>query len=173
MGSVCTINGKNGPECTDNFQIVSPPFSVDGNKFHSAEQAYQASKFSVGSEAFQRILNADPANKTKEQFGMEVWMIGNSCLWNREFEAIKVKSMYVANLCKFSQNPTLASELRSTRGKIEAAASTWRWQFFNSRILQRIRYLLESGDIQQELERITLLDGKSVEQELEFGVVKR
>jgi predicted NAD-dependent protein-ADP-ribosyltransferase YbiA (DUF1768 family) len=168
MGGVCTIAGHDAPSCTDNFQVVYPPFAVEGHEFHSAEQAYQASKFVVDSVAFKLVASANPEGKTDEEFGMEVWNIGNSSPTRDGWDDVKVKSMYVANLCKFAQNEILADELRATQGKIEAARSTWRWQFFNSRIMTKIRDLLTSGgDLTKELARVELLDGQAVQRELE------
>lgn len=168
MGGVCTIAGHDAPSCTDNFQIVRPPFEVAGHKFYSAEHAYQASKFPIDSAAFAAVTAASPEGKTDEEFGMEVWRIGNSSQARGNWDGVKVKSMYVANLCKFVQTQTLADELRGAHGKIEAAPSTWRWQFFNSRIMAKIRDLLTSGvDLQTELARVELLDGQAVQRELE------
>ena len=167
MGGVCTIAGHDAPSCTDNFQIV-PQFEVSGHKFHSAEQAYQASKFPVDSVAFKSVTAASPEGRTDEEFGMEVWGIGNSFRVRGNWDSVKVKSMYIANLCKFAQTETLANELRATRGEIEAAPSTWRWQFFNSRIMARIRDLLnKQEDLKSELARVELLDGQAVQRELE------
>lgn len=168
MGGVCTIAGHDAPSCTDNFQIVRPSFDVAGHKFHSVEQAYQASKFPVDSVAFKSVTAASPEGKTDEEFGMEVWSIGNSFRVRGNWDGVKVKSMYVANLCKFAQNQTLADELLGTHGKIEAAPSTWRWQFFNSRIMTKIRDLLvKQEDLEGELARVEVLDGQAVQRELE------
>jgi predicted NAD-dependent protein-ADP-ribosyltransferase YbiA (DUF1768 family) len=167
MGGVCKIEGHNAPSCTDNFQIV-PQLEVSGHRFHSAEHAYQASKFPVDSAAFKSVTAASPEGMTDEEFGMEVWRIGNSFRARGNWDSVKVKSMYIANLCKFAQNETLANELRATRGEIEAAPSTWRWQFFNSRIMARIRDLLDSGvSLRSEMERVALLDGLEVQREME------
>lgn len=168
MGGVCNIAGHHAPACTDNFQVVFPPFEAAGNKFHSTEQAFQAGKFPIGSDAFHRIANADPTGKSNEEFGMEVWRIGNSSPARDEWEEIKVKTMYAANLCKFEQNRPLADELQATLGDIKAAPSTWRWQHFNSKIMQKIRDLLVNRvSLASELERVALLAGREVEQELE------
>jgi predicted NAD-dependent protein-ADP-ribosyltransferase YbiA (DUF1768 family) len=168
MGGVCTIEGHEAPACTDNFQIVRPQFEVAGYQFHSAEQAYQASKFPVDSLAFQSVVSANPEAKTDEEFGMDVWRIGNSFPVRGNWDNVKVKSMYVANLCKFIQNTFLGEELRATVGTIKAAPSTWRWQFFNSKIMTKIRDLLANGmDLEAELARVELLDGQAVQRELE------
>lgn len=167
MGGVCTIAGHDAPACTDNFQIV-PQLEVSGHKFRSAEQAYQASKFPVDSVAFESVMAANPDGKTDEEFGMEVWSIGNSFRVRGNWDSVKVKSMYIANLCKFAQNEKLADELRTTQGEIEAAPSTWQWQFFNSRIMTKIRDLLvKQEDLNNELERVELIDGQTVQRELE------
>ena len=168
MGGVCTIAGHDAPSCTDNFQIVRPQFEVAGHKFHSAEQAYQASKFPVDSPAFYVVATASPEGKTDDEFGMEVWNIGNSWQARGNWDSVKVKAMYVANLCKFIQNTSLADDLRVTFGEIQAAPSTWRWQFFNSKIMTKIRDLLTKGvDLRNELARVELLEGQAVQRELE------
>lgn len=168
MGGVCTIGGCAGPACTDNFQIVSPPFNVAGWEFHSAEQAYQASKFRFGSVMFRAIAEVDPRGMSDQEFGMEVWQIGNSFRPDDGWDSVKVRSMYMANLCKFAQNPALAEELRSTCGKIVGAKSTWRWQFFNGQIMTQIRHLLTNGvKLTDEIKRVLKLDGMAVERELE------
>jgi predicted NAD-dependent protein-ADP-ribosyltransferase YbiA (DUF1768 family) len=167
MGGVCTIAGRDSPSCTDNFQVV-PQLVVSGHRFHSAEQAYQASKFPVDSKAFSAVAALSPVGQTDEEFGMDVWQIGNSFPTREDWDSVKVKSMYVANLCKFSQNPSLSADLRATQGKIEAAASTWRWEFFNSMIMMRIRDLLvRQEDLEVELARVGSLDGQAVQRELE------
>lgn len=169
MGGVCTIAGRPGPACTDNFQIVRPPFEVAGHRFYSAEQAYQASKFLPGSEQFKAVADAEPGELSDEEFGLKVWWIGNTWPARDRWDEIKVKTMYVANLCKFIQSPLLAEELLATRGKLEAAPSTWRWQFFNSQIMTKLRQLLkDQACLRSELERVTSLGGLAVQRELEL-----
>lgn len=167
MGGVCTIDGREGPECTDNFQILHQAFEFFGRRFYSAEQAYQANKFLPDSPMFLRVLRVSPVGKSDEEFGLEVWSIGNSATTRPDWHSIKVKIMYLANLCKFAQNRSLAAELMATQGELEAAPSTWRWQFFNGKIMNRIRDLLRSGvNLHDEIDRIETMDGIVVQQEL-------
>lgn len=149
MGGVCRLIGrvtrdiKDAPPCTDNFQVLERKFKYDGEFWHSAEQAYQASKFDRGSDRYLKILSASPDNQTDWEYGEHVWKLGQLGEIKEDWDDIKIKNMLLINLCKFSSSEQLRSELESTKEcSIEGAPSTWEWQKWNGLIMSLIRKLL-------------------------------
>ena len=169
MGGVCKLKGKitrdikEGPSCTDNFQILENKFKYDGQEWHSAEQAYQASKFDRGSDRYLKILSASPDNQIDWEYGEHVWKLGQLGEIKEDWDDIKIKNMLLINMHKFAGNKELQEDLLSTKGyRIEGAPSTWEWQKWNGLIMSSIRNHIQqdrhfetTGGLERRIEHLS------------------
>ena len=134
-----------GPACTDNFQIIK--FSYLGQEWWSAEQCYQALKFS--GDMREKIQQTLPhAGETGSSYGMRVWSLGqkgrNMVLG---WEEKKLEVMFSVNLAKYDCNPELQKELVDETGELELVGgpSTWQWSKWNGLIQMKIRSMVKEG----------------------------
>ena len=141
MGGVCKLK-TDGPSCTDNFQYSK--FVHKGYMWLSAEQAYQALKFEVGSEWFTRIHEMEPLeDESSWDFGMRAWQYGQKGRLRPEWELVKLRTMLEVNLAKFAYDEDLQKELLQTGDcEIIGAPSTWEWEKWNGLIMMFIRQKL-------------------------------
>ena len=132
MGGPCQLRSKSGgrkpgPPCTDNFQCI--PFTYDGREWLSAEQCFQAMKFTDRStQEVIRGIRKEPS-ETDSAHGMRVWSTGTRYrgAFRSDWEKVKVQVMLDANLAKYQSNPKLQQELLAT-GDVEitgAASTEW------------------------------------------------
>ena len=144
MGGPCLIvcadgERKPAPECTDNFQIVSGKFTFNGKQWHSVEQAYQASKFASDSAQHRQIHQTAPRGRDAWSYGVDVWERGQRepvAEWN----AVKLRTMLLANIAKFASSKGARKALRETgEAVIVGASSTWEWAKWNGLIMMFIR----------------------------------
>ena len=128
MGGPCLVDGESREEL-DNFLVCS--FEYNGQTYTSAEHAFQAAKF-TDKKYCEKIRLA--------KSGGDAWSLGNTreIPLRGDWELIKVKVMYEANLAKFQQNAALRDALVSTRGPIKAFGFAF-WAKWNAIILERIR----------------------------------
>jgi len=156
MGGPCFLRLNDNtrtraPPCTDNFQVK--PFDYNNKTWQSAEQAYQASKFTEeGIQEKIRSIKKAP-NESDYDHGMTVWSVGQEKgKVHPDWDKIKVDTMFDVNWAKYKSNPDLVAELLGT-GKvpIDGAPSTgWRhpklgyqdWSMWNGLIQMRVRELL-------------------------------
>ena len=136
MGGPGFCNGRTY-NCFDNF--FSQGFVVDGKKYMSSEQCYQASKFADDSwhEKIRQTWNPHQA-----------WSLGQSRehVLIPDLEEKKEYLMYKANYAKFSQNEQLEKNLLDTGDyEINFIGSSPFWNAANGRILTKIREELRKG----------------------------
>lgn len=92
MGGPLKIDGKECPE-TDNF--LPCEFEVNGKRYCSAENYFQANK-ATNEYDHETIRLSGP--------GEEAWEAGNKLALRLDWDRVKVRIMYEANLNKFRQN---------------------------------------------------------------------
>ena len=128
MGGPCLVDGESREEL-DNF--LECKFEYNGQTYTSAEHAFQAAKF-TDKKYCEKIRLA--------KSGGDAWSLGNTreLPLRGDWELIKVKVMYEANLAKFQQNAALRDALVSTRGPIKAFGFAY-WAKWNAILLERIR----------------------------------
>ena len=128
MGGPCLVDGESREEL-DNF--LECKFEYNGQTYTSAEHAFQAAKF-TDKKYCEKIRLA--------KSGGDAWSLGNTreIPLRGDWELIKVKVMYEANLAKFQQNAALRDALVSTRGPIKAFGFAY-WAKWNASLLERIR----------------------------------
>eukprot|EP01084_Bolivina_argentea_P202945 346663_1 len=181
MGGPCLIvkvdaNGKHiatvrGPACTDNFQIIE--FLFEGNVYYSAEQCFQSHKFKTGSSMQIKIAKEKPMEKeTGHRFGMRVWSMGQSrsSPLRKNYEAEKVKLMFMINLAKYSCHNSLQKQLVDETKDFDmmGAASTWDWSKWNGLIQMFIRKKIkENKDLKELLGVYNAMTAKQIDDALE------
>jgi len=182
MGQPCYFGDDEliAPDCTDNFQIVQPMFSVYGNEWHSVEQALQALKFPEGSIGRKHILNCTPDEmEGSGDYGMRVWRLGqrkppNFSDWvmRKGWNLEKVKVMYILNLAKYASNESFQRDLVDvTNGhRIIGRLSTnshrhgKNWKFWNENTQTAIRSLIIKGeDLRAVIASVEEMSGAEVE----------
>jgi len=179
MGGVCKLvtamKKINGPPCTDNFQVVTLKFKHGGFEWWSAEQAYQASKFSKKNSLFRAIRDANPDGESDWDFGMRVWRMGQEkaprTTWNEE----KLRIMLLVNISKFQSLQRLRDELRATAyHNIEGAPSTWNWQLYNGQIMTVIRETIMNGCLTKLASSVTGMSHSEIEKFLStLGLIEQ
>lgn len=124
------------------------PFNLDGFTWHSAEQFFQAAKF-TDDEIIQKIKACDSPFRCAAIGQTRRFRIRD------DWEVIKVSVMGQAIRARFSQHPRLADALRRSKGKIydhSAADSFWgigvdgRGANVTGEILMKIRDELQARD---------------------------
>lgn len=150
MGGPCLCDGKAVSPGTDNFELVQ--FGMNGVTYFSAEQAYQAIKMRKEADRA-KIGRVKP--KTGEKgwdHGMRCWQAGQLGAARRDWEAVKVEAMYLANKCKLEQNPAVLSSLLKSNGSpkepLTHMGSGKFWDKWNPMILMLLREELspDGGD---------------------------
>eukprot|EP00811_Abedinium_folium_P009861 NODE_19117_length_859_cov_4.359290.p1 GENE.NODE_19117_length_859_cov_4.359290~~NODE_19117_length_859_cov_4.359290.p1 ORF type:complete len:200 (-),score=42.44 NODE_19117_length_859_cov_4.359290:166-765(-) len=144
MGGPCYLadgssRRKLAPACTDNFQTCV--FVLNGVRWHSVEQCFQAMKF-LDPGLQERIRLAIPrSGENDSAHGNRVWSLGQTRSQLRpDWEAVKVQIMYTACRAKLAQHEDLRQQLLSTGGALlEGAPSTDCWQLWNGKIQTRLR----------------------------------
>lgn len=133
MGGPGFCNNKTY-NCFDNFYPCV--FMVDGKKYTSSEQCYQALKFE--DEDWKEKIRSNHNPNT-------CWFMGQSRNHKLipDFEEKKSQLMYIANFAKFIQNKYIADILMDTNGIITFNGSTPFWNNENADILMRIRTMLQ------------------------------
>eukprot|EP00931_Biecheleriopsis_adriatica_P109026 TRINITY_DN83293_c0_g1_i1.p1 TRINITY_DN83293_c0_g1~~TRINITY_DN83293_c0_g1_i1.p1 ORF type:complete len:294 (+),score=48.44 TRINITY_DN83293_c0_g1_i1:97-978(+) len=150
MGGPCMCNGKAVAPGTDNFELV--PFELNGVQYHSAEQAYQAIKMRKEADRAKVARCVPKPGEKAWDHGMRAWQAGQLGTARKDWEAVKVEAMYIANKAKLEQNPdVLMSLLRSNgdpKGKITHMGSGKFWDKWNPIILMLLREELspDGGD---------------------------
>ena len=139
-----------GPPCTDNFQVVSPPFEFRGRRWHSVEQAFQAAKFAEGSAAFGALAHAAPRpDQGGAAFGYHVWQLGQSrgSALLVDWEGTKVLVMCRACAAKLDAHPQLQRQLleETADHELRGAASTWEWERWNGLVQMLLRQRARTG----------------------------
>ena len=135
-------------------------FVLGGKGWPTAEHYYQAMKFPHNA-ALQERIRAAPLCTGGED---ACYSLGHSEPPRRDWEAVKVDTMYAANLAKFQQNPALRDLLVATRGRIRArgaaGGSGAGWATWNEVLLERIREELraEAGDSAVLARRVAIMD---------------
>eukprot|EP01083_Nonionella_stella_P076982 209986_1 len=160
-----------GPDCTDNFQIIE--FVFEKNVYYSAEQCFQSQKFKENSLMAVEIQKAKPMeNETNHAYGMRVWSMGQSrsSPLRDNYEAEKVKLMFMINLAKYSSNHKLQEELveKTHNFEIIGAPSTWQWSKWNGLIQMLIRKRIkENNGLKHLLPHYMAMSAKQIETALE------
>ena len=134
---------KEGPPCTDNFQVM--PFEYMDRQWHSVEQCYQAMKY-TSEETIKRINATVPFHgESDAKYGQRVWRIGQTGKGKRLGwdDGLGVRIMFQINWEKYHQNEALQEELLATGDVIiYGGASTKRWTQWNGLIQMLTRKLL-------------------------------
>lgn len=139
-----------GPTCTDNFQVRA--FEVDGERFFSCEQAFQALKFAAGSAERQKIADIKPfAAESDHSHGMRVWLAGNQIAEGKmipNWNSVKLEVMLEVNRAKYAQHEDLRAELLATGSAtiVGCPSTQWscngkhhKWADWNGRIQMLVR----------------------------------
>jgi|JI6StandDraft_1071083.scaffolds.fasta_scaffold54195_3 ribA/ribD-fused uncharacterized protein len=95
MGGPLKIDGEEAPE-TDNF--LPCRFEVNDKKYCSAENYFQSMK-TTNNHDHEKVRISGP--------GEEAWEAGSKVTLRPDWDRVKVRIMYEANLNKFSQNEDL------------------------------------------------------------------
>eukprot|EP00930_Biecheleria_cincta_P080962 TRINITY_DN6949_c0_g1_i1.p1 TRINITY_DN6949_c0_g1~~TRINITY_DN6949_c0_g1_i1.p1 ORF type:complete len:201 (+),score=42.65 TRINITY_DN6949_c0_g1_i1:184-786(+) len=180
MGGPCFVERKTeegkveldvGPDCTDNFQIVCPPFEFDGECWDSVEQCYQAMRFEKGSARrvlihdtkpdwshplVQRARPKEQAKVVSANHGFECWGLSKGASemqgYRTDFNDVKEGVMLRVNCAKYASSNALQQELLATAGMtLIGASTTGDWKKWNLMIQLFIRQKLLRG---QDLEEI-------------------
>jgi predicted NAD-dependent protein-ADP-ribosyltransferase YbiA (DUF1768 family) len=127
MGGPGKIDNEEHDE-TDNFLEVN--FKINDIIYCSAENYFQCCK-TTNKEQFEYIYKSGP--------GVTAWKAGADVTIRDDWEEVKVDVMYEGNKAKFEQNPELAKKLCSTKGQVIFTKSSDFWNYWNGRIMERIR----------------------------------
>lgn len=149
MGGPCLCNGKAVTPGTDNFEIA--PFELQGIKYYSAEQAYQAAKMRKDADRAKVARCVPKPGERAWDYGMRAWQAGQLGAARKDWEAVKVEAMYVVNRRKLEQNPALLASLLESngapRGMVTHRGSGRFWDKWNPVILTLLREELSpAGD---------------------------
>ena len=128
----------------DNFFNCN--FIMNGYRWTSSEQAYQALKYE-DKDHIERInretdisliyqLGQSKHHKLSENYDY------SEKIYYDPFENKKIKLMYKVNLEKFSQNKALKDLLLRTKGPITFYKSSKFWRYWNGKILEKIRNII-------------------------------
>ena len=150
---------ERAPACTDNFQYVA--FQYKGKQWMSVEQCYQAQKFPDEKiqEQFRLCLKMSEKESDYEH-GMKLWQMGNrftKSAVNKEWDKVKVDTMFDICWAKLESNPKMQVELLETTGSypIEGHHSTgWRhptlgtqnWSYWNGLIQMKCREMCKPAE---------------------------
>jgi ribA/ribD-fused uncharacterized protein len=138
MGGPGHADGKTFEEF-DNFHNCA--FVIDGLEYPTSETYFQSCK----------ALNDKDKESIRKCSGLKAWVEGGKIKLRRDWEEIKVDSMYKANYEKFAQNEDLKKILLSTQGEIRFYNSTDFWCKWNSKILSRVRAELRCAEGDAEI----------------------
>lgn len=139
MGFPAIVEGGDQPACTDNFQIK--PFVLDGRRWQSVEQCFQAYKFG-SEELVERIRSLRPTpDDDAVSFARRVLQEGRvrDPSFRPDWELIKQEVMYRAVRAKFSCNPDARAELLATGTRGIQHPEPGFWGEWNTNIVLRIR----------------------------------
>ncbi|KAL6058074.1 NADAR domain-containing protein [Balamuthia mandrillaris] len=141
MGGPCKCGGAYYDEM-DNF--LQRKFVVNGRKYISCEQYFQAMKFEGTDPQYQETIMAHTD-------GNQLWSLGQTRerRLREDWEKVKVQVMYEANYAKFEQNEDLRKVLVNTEGPIEAFGFEF-WAYWNGIILERVREELREEGARNE-----------------------
>jgi len=160
MGGPCLCDGKAVSPGTDNFEQVQ--FEINGVTYFSAEQAYQAIKMRKEADRAKIARVKPKAGEKGWDHGMRCWQAGQLGTARRDWEAVKVEAMYLANRRKLEQNPAVLSSLLESNGSPKAPlthmGSGKFWDKWNPIILMLIREELSSDG--GDPDTITMLRGE-------------
>ena len=92
---------------------------IENNVSFPTTEHYFQSKKDNGEEYQMRLSDASS--------GMDAWRVGQSCNLRPDWDVVKKKIMFDANLIKFSQHPELAEKLIKTKGTIKFPQSDHYW----------------------------------------------
>lgn len=151
MGGPAIIQGKDFEEF-DNFFPIK--FTVNEITYKSSEHYFQCQKtFDDETQKF-----TDEFEKVYEKSeGIGCWAAGGKIKKLRKnWNIIRVREMYDANRFKILSDEKLLEMLLNTEGPIIFKASTNFWNFWNGRILEKIR--AENRGKEKDLEYLKNLD---------------
>ena len=89
---------------------------MNGKKYCSAENYFQSMK-ATNEHDHEIIRKSGP--------GEEAWEAGNKLALRPDWDRVKVRIMYEANLNKFSQNKDLSDWLVKTTGRFTSSEGFW------------------------------------------------
>ena len=151
MGGAPKIDGKFYSEF-DNFYRLD--FVVNGITYKSSEHYFQCQK------TFDEEINdyTNEFNDIHEKSeGIGCWAAGGKIKKLRKnWNIIRLREMYHANNYKILSNNDILDLLIKTKGKITLQQSTNFWNFWNARILEKIR--AENRQSEKDLEYLNILN---------------
>lgn len=139
MGYPAIVETGEQPACTDNFQIS--PFELDGKRWQSVEQCFQALKFR-NDELVERIRALQPSyDDDAASFGMKVIQAGRARdpSFRADWEQVKQEIMYRAVRAKFAYSSENRAELLATGTKRIQHPEQGFWGEWNTNIILRVR----------------------------------
>jgi predicted NAD-dependent protein-ADP-ribosyltransferase YbiA (DUF1768 family) len=142
-------NGRAIAPGTDNFEIA--PFVYEGVTYYSAEQFYQALKMRKPADRAKIARCVPKPGEKAWDHGMRAWQAGQLGAARKDWDAVKVEAMYLANKVKLEQNPILLASLLESKGNITHMGSGKFWDAWNPTILMLLREELSpnGGDTAQ------------------------
>ena len=145
MGGPGKVDGKSLKEL-DNFYKCY--FIVGDKTYCSSENYFQCQK-ATNDKDFEMLNKSGP--------GVMVWSNSRKIRLRKDWDKIRVDMMYEANYEKFVQNDELKKVLIDTKGDIAITDSSTFWNYWNGRILMRIRAELRKNGEEDDImiEKIT------------------
>ena len=134
MGGPAKIEGTYYDEFDNFFRI---DFEIKGITYKSSEHYFQCQKtFDEETNTFTNEFK----NVHEKSEGIGCWAEGGRIKKLRKnWNLIRVREMYDANRFKILSSQELLDILMKTNGKVTLTSSTNFWNFWNARILEKIR----------------------------------
>jgi len=144
MGGPCAIVDESGkpagaaPACTDNFQIK--PFTLDGEKWSSVEQCFQALKFLEAPKRKSMQDSLPEEGEGDRPYGLRMFQMGRERLPIRaDWDVVRAEVMYRVTRAKFASNKDCQEELLATGCKAFGHHDAGFWGVWNPKIMTRLR----------------------------------
>ncbi len=152
MGGPAVIDGVSYDEFDNFFKCE---FVVNGIKYISSEQFFQCQKtFDNNTGKFSKEFNSVFSGGA----GIGCWTAGSKVTLRKNWDKIRVDIMYEANKEKIEQNPQLLETLIKTEGQVYFFESTYFWNYWNARIIERIR--ATNRRTEKDLQYLQILEKK-------------
>ena len=159
MGGPALIDGTYHQE-TNNFKPCY--FKVADLVYSSPENYFQAAK-AANPEDREYI-------RTEGKTGLNSWSLGGTIKMRSDWEEVKVEEMYTGNRACFDQYEDQVKDLINTKGPIKFHGSTPFWNFWNGKIMERLRAEFRNTEEDQKIaQEIRELMDKYMQNPLTFG----
>lgn len=152
MGGPAKINGIIYSEFDNFFKI---DFEVNGINYKSSEHYFQCQKTF---DEEKKNFTDEFKNVHEQSEGIGCWTAGGKIKNLRSnWNIIRVREMYDANKFKILSDNKILDILMKTDGVVKFTSSTKFWNFWNARIIEKIR--AENRKTEKDEEYLNLLNG--------------